>query len=270
MKRTCYALSAVPVCRSGAVNALELQQRCTGVGVALSTNRERKSWTHCWSGRTLAGSCSLLAMLRCVLAGAHSRNVLSLDIETVALLLRHGERFDFRVMWKGYRDRGSWCCCWLVWSLRCCSRRCEYSSEVWCVHVGTSAALAMSAWRSASISNSPMSPSSADYRVLSHTNKSVLKIESSLTSWIVILRFYDATWHLKIAPAPFARMCQYFVVFAHRLTHRCRWNDSTALILMLFIVLVALACCEDWYQPAQHRCPLTTLGHKRFAARMQI
>jgi hypothetical protein len=31
--------------------------------------------------------------------------------------------YGFRVVWKGYRDRGSWCCCWLVWFLRCCSRR---------------------------------------------------------------------------------------------------------------------------------------------------
>jgi hypothetical protein len=145
----------------------------------------------CWSFRTLAGSCSLLAMLRRLSAGAHSRNVLSLDIETVALLLRHGERFDFRVMWKGYRDRGSWCCCWLVWSLRCCSRRCEYSSEVWCVHVGTSAALAMSAWRSASISNSPMPLSSADYRLLAHTNESVLKGDGPFLFAVLLFALFD-------------------------------------------------------------------------------
>jgi hypothetical protein len=40
--RTGYALAAVPVCRSGVIDALELQQRCAGVGVALSTNRERE------------------------------------------------------------------------------------------------------------------------------------------------------------------------------------------------------------------------------------
>jgi hypothetical protein len=43
--------------------------------------------------RTLAGSCAVLAM-RSIASrrGAHSRNVLSLDVEAVGLL-RHGERF---------------------------------------------------------------------------------------------------------------------------------------------------------------------------------
>jgi len=74
--RTGYALATVPVCRLGAVNALELQQRSAGVGVALS---------------------SLVAVvvsdtgIACR-GGACSRNVLSLDIEAVGLL-RHGERF---------------------------------------------------------------------------------------------------------------------------------------------------------------------------------
>jgi hypothetical protein len=38
-------------------------------------------------------------------SGAHSRNVLSLDIEAVGLL-RHGERFASGDLGKGYRDRG--------------------------------------------------------------------------------------------------------------------------------------------------------------------
>lgn len=66
---TGYALAAVPVCRSGVIDALELQQRCARVGVALSTDRERVLEVYGTMVHTLAGSCGLLATLRnCVSA----------------------------------------------------------------------------------------------------------------------------------------------------------------------------------------------------------
>jgi len=54
----CYALTGVPLCGGGVVNTLELEEGGAGVGVALSS---------------LVG------------------NVLALDVETVRLVVRHGE-----------------------------------------------------------------------------------------------------------------------------------------------------------------------------------
>lgn len=38
--RTCYALTGVPLCRGGVINAFKLQERSAGVGVALSIFRQ--------------------------------------------------------------------------------------------------------------------------------------------------------------------------------------------------------------------------------------
>ena len=64
--RTCYALTGVPLCCLGVVYALELEQRGTGVGVALSSDCER--WfmgVQCPNRRTLAGSCRVVSIAIC-------------------------------------------------------------------------------------------------------------------------------------------------------------------------------------------------------------
>lgn len=59
--RTCYALTAVPLCGIGVIDALKLQQRSARVSVALSGFRQRYSSVRCIIGHTLAGSCDLVS-----------------------------------------------------------------------------------------------------------------------------------------------------------------------------------------------------------------